>query len=286
MPIDEANETIRKRILDGGAFMAARFGSIEFEAVRTFVLSRRSLVRRLHAYAYHNEVPWWRESTLVRLANNTGFFPATKEMVDRFCETMLEAMGAVDLLGSWVPGENLVADLMPAASVCELRGLEPYYSTRPWTEALAHRRVCVVHPFAETIVAQMKKRQALFADPRMLPDFDLVTVKAVQSIAGNRTDFADWFAALDWMYERAMGQGFDVAIVGCGAYGFPLAARLKSAGKQVVHLGGATQLLFGIKGRRWDSHPVIGALYNEHWVRPSEEERPKGAEGVEGACYW
>ena len=32
----------------------------------------------------------------------------------------------------------------------------------------------------------------------------------------------------------------------------PLAAFIKSIGKKAVHLGGSTQILFGIKGERWD----------------------------------
>ena len=53
------------------------------------------------------------------------------------------------------------------------------------------------------------------------------------------------------MYTEAVKIDFDTAIIGCGAYGFPLAAKLKAAGKQAFHMGGATQLLFGIKGSRW-----------------------------------
>ena len=51
-------------------------------------------------------------------------------------------------------------------------------------------------------------------------------------------------------------------------------------------MGGATQILFGIKGNRWDQHSVIGKLYNEAWVRPNENETPKKAGINEGACYW
>lgn len=46
------------------------------------------------------------------------------------------------------------------------------------------------------------------------------------------------------------------------------------------------QVLFGIKGRRWDSHPFISTLYNEFWVRPRQNETPEGAIMVEGGCYW
>jgi hypothetical protein len=78
----------------------------------------------------------------------------------------------------------------------------------------------------------------------------------------------------------------EIIILGCGAYGFPLASKLKAAGKQVIHLGGATQLLFGIKGKRWDNNPPTAALYNEYWTRPAPQEYPPGALKVEGGCYW
>ena len=35
-----------------------------------------------------------------------------------------------------------------------------------------------------------------------------------------------------------------------------------------VQMSGATQLLFGIKGKRWDTHPIISKLYNEAWGPP------------------
>ena len=40
-----------------------------------------------------------------------------------------------------------------------------------------------------------------------------------------------WFDALDKMYKDIRELDFDVAIVGCGAYGLPLAAKIKSLGK-------------------------------------------------------
>ena len=81
---------------------------------------------------------------------------------------------------------------------------------------------------------------------------------------------------------------FDIAIIGCGAYGMPLAAMLKKAGKQAIHLGGATQLLFGIKGRRWEENypSKIATFFNEYWVYPAESEKPKNASTVEMGCYW
>jgi hypothetical protein len=72
-------------------------------------------------------------------------------------------------------------------------------------------------------------------------------------------------------------------------------------GKKAIHLGGGLQLLFGIKGKRWDN-PNYGvnefkeyeglmsnsysSLYNESWIRPLKEETPKNAMKLEGATYW
>ena len=56
--------------------------------------------------------------------------------------------------------------------------------------------------------------------------------------------------------------------------------------KSSIHLGGATQILFGIKGHRWDTHDVISSFYNDHWVRPSKEETPEKAKINEEGCYW
>jgi len=57
-------------------------------------------------------------------------------------------------------------------------------------------------------------------------------------------------------------------------------------GKQAIHLGGATQILFGIRGARWDEMETYRKLYNKHWIRPNEMEVPKDANRIEDGCYW
>lgn len=88
------------------------------------------------------------------------------------------------------------------------------------------------------------------------------------------------------MYGKALKIDFDLAIIGCGAYGFPLAAKLKRAGKQVIHMGGATQISFGIKGRRWVENPRAEVKFNDAWVYPLKSETPQNCNAVEEHCYW
>ena len=116
-------------------------------------------------------------------------------------------------------------------------------------------------------------------------------IKAVQTIAGEKSHFGNWFEALDYMKNEIANRDFDLLIVGCGAYGLPLAAFGKQMGKKAIHLGGGTQLLFGIKGKRWEGRyhgddTRFADLFNEYWTYPSENEKPQNAEKVEGGCYW
>lgn len=88
------------------------------------------------------------------------------------------------------------------------------------------------------------------------------------------------------MTDEAAKIDFEVAIIGCGAYGYPLAARIKQKGKKAVHMGDPSQLLFGIYGDRWTSLPNFEPWINDSLVRSSINEKPKGFNKVEGGCYW
>ena len=108
----------------------------------------------------------------------------------------------------------------------------------------------------------------------------------LESLGGQDTGYASWFDALAAMEREMDAADYDVAIVGAGAYGLPLAAHARDTGHAAIQMSGATQLLFGIKGKRWDSHPIIGKLYNDAWVRPDETEGITHKEKVEGGSYW
>jgi hypothetical protein len=220
------------------------------------------------------------------MRNNAGFFPVTDESLGAFGGRMIQEMQNIDVLGSWLPQEVNVLEFMKHAIIVNLADLEPYYHFRPWSEALEGKKVLVIHPFEQSIQQQYRRREVLFKDQRVLPKFELVTLKAVQSIAGNDPGFRTWFDALDWMCEKVAQIKFDVAIIGAGAYGLPLASYVKSLGRKAVHLGGATQILFGIQGKRWDERPFFRELYNQYWIRPLSSEVPDNHRCVEEGCYW
>lgn len=284
-----ASDAIRARLLSGAPTMVGRLGAVEIACLENHRAIHRSasILRSADYVRGRSRAFWgWEDGVLADMHQNAGFFPTDAGSLERFAELMLEDMPYVDVLGSWLRAEQHFGSYLEGAVKVRLRDLEPYYQRDPWSEALAGKTVLVVHPFAATISSQHARRDQLFADQRVLPDFELKTLAAVQSVAGTDSGFSTWFEALDRMRDDIDKTSFDVALIGAGAYGFPLAAHVKRLGKAAVHLGGAVQILFGIKGKRWDDHPEISALYNEHWVRPDPSERPTTYLAIEDGCYW
>lgn len=274
--VEAANRQIYEALMSDKPFLAARFGDAELRAL-VYTLEH-DLGLRKHFPEYIRRV----------MHKNAGFFPATEDNLLRFGRLLFKSAAQVDMYGVWY---NLMEDFVihqqnSQAELVRLTALEPYRSKQPWSRALKGKKVLVVHPFEESIRSQFKVKDHLFANKDVLPDFELLTYKAVQTNAGGTCQYGDWFEALDAMYDDICQMNFDVAIVGCGAYGLPLAAKLKDMGKQVIHLAGATQILFGIRGARWDVRPDMQKYFNEYWVRPAESEKPKDAAAVENGCYW
>ena len=284
-----ANELIYQKLISDKPCMIARFGSTEMLCLTNYIgVKHQNTFKNYSGFVKYQTPPWWWEtSTINQMQQWSGFFPASVDKIKQFCEVMLKDIKQIDILGSWLKQESFFQNELGNVKRIVLEDMEPFFCTNPWTRALAGKKVLVVHPFAETIEHQYLKRKSLFAD-NLLPDFELKIIKAVQSIAGVETEFADWFEALESMKSKIDAIDYDICIIGAGAYGLPLAAHVKRMGKKAIHLAGVTQLLFGIKGKRWENYIVwpYMNLYNEHWVRPGENEKPKNAQIVEGACYW
>jgi len=280
-----SSELLRSLIAAGNPFMVARFGANELGCVLDYL--QRSGITAWSNYLTGKR-PWvgYRRNILRDMEWNAGFFPINPKSLERFAQKVIEDSALLDVLGTWILEEEFVSHYHPQAKLIPLRLLEPFWSDVPWTSSLAGKRVLVIHPFAKTIESQFQRRKQLFKDTRILPDFDLVTLKAIQSAARQPTDYGSWFEALDCMAESMAKINFDIALIGCGAYGFSLAAHAKRIGKQALHLGGATQLLFGIAGARWIERPEYRNIMNEHWTKPSEEERPVNFKQMENGCYW
>lgn len=271
----DANRRIADGILGDKPFLACRFGDAELRTV-VYALENKLGIRK-----------GFPDYIRKKMSVCAGFFKTDDENMLKFGDLFLSCCKEIDVIGVWynLMEDYIIHNFAPNAHCVELDGLAPYMTDIPWSAALKGKKVLVIHPFKDSIEKQYAKRKLLFPGTDVLPEFELHTLKAVQTSCGEASKFKDWFCALDYMFDEAMKIDFEVAIIGCGAYGFPLAAKLKAAGKKVVHMGGVTQMLFGIAGNRWLDRPE-SKFINENWCKPQESERPENASDVEGACYW
>lgn len=276
---EDANEIVANHILSDKPEMICRFGTLELDTMRMM----------LNAKGCNPKYNKWHKDLF---SNTAGFFPIDDYNMTRFACEQFEILKDVDVLASRPERyeRKVVGLYLQHADIVDINAFSyPFCYKNPWSKALEGKKVLVINPFDETIKKQYEKRDKLFKNPDVLPEFELITYIPVQGIghAKKYLEYKTWFEALAAMKADIKKINFDIAIIGAGAYGMFLAQYVKSLGKKAIHMGGATQLLFGIKGSRWDSW--LGKnYYNEYWTRPSKEETPEGVELFEHGtmAYW
>jgi hypothetical protein len=251
---------------------------------------------------YHRYKKFFKDQTFT-LERNAGVFPQEEQALLQWVEETTEANKTCDILaaGWYAPLRQqellFLNQVNPDYCCVPLRSLEPYYVPPQlrWTALLSDQRVGVVSSFTKTMQGQLNRRNAVWGNQvdSYLPDsaeFVFFQTGYSPAIAKGQAEWSPavktWMDAIDKLEADILAADVRIVLIGCGGLGMPLAQRLKQKGKIVLVLGGAIQVLFGVKGERWKHHDVIGKLWNKAWVYPSAEETPRGASFIERSCYW
>ena len=281
---EKINLEIINAIQKGTPYLISRFGSEEIKWYLHFHLLSKNILTRAFNFVTCKLPSWKKED---RIIDNLTFRPKSYKTTLFFIEKMNEAIPEIDILGSWLRLESSnLLKLKKEIKSTFLLNLEPYYHQTPWSKALKGKKVLIIHPMTESIKYQfLHNREKLFRNEEVLPEFRLITLKAKYF---DDPVYDTWDKIYSYYTENIKRIDFDIAIIGCGPWGMPLAAEIKKMGKIAIHLGGATQLLFGITGNRWDKfYPEFTKEYvNEFWIRPSQEEKPSWAKNYDHNAYW
>jgi hypothetical protein len=250
---------------------------------------------------------WW----FSYFCNVAGVFPIDINFYkNQYIPSNLNAIKNSDIVG-WVPItqvdplEKFEKEVL-RDKVCftDLDFLDPCYLVEyeePWTSKLAGKKVLVVSPHHDSIFKQWKNKQNVWGNKvdKILP-FELVDViKSPHppqieggSLEVDGKELSSWFQVEKYLENQISKYDFDLLIVGAGAYAPPLCSFAKSMGKMAINPGGATQLFFGIYGKRWTTEgnfPTHVKYFNDDWIYPLTEDKPKNfsvVESMEGNCYW
>jgi hypothetical protein len=249
--------------------------------------------------------PWPKSASWHRPASRlyycSGLFPVRKDVFFRWAEEYRSALHSLDVVAQWQPGniyegvlEKKIINRECPQAFRAGRSLIHFFlgnHRSGWLDDLARLRWLVIHPFEKTIQAQLPHLTevgvfSLSADPAVRQRArDTRILRCPQFAYMEPPRHRDWLHALEDMKREMERQAedFDIALVGAGAWSLPLTAHAKKIGKKGMHLGGALQLLFGIKGGRFDDWSI---LYNDRWIRPLAEERPPNHRLMEQGAYW
>lgn len=270
------NDTILKLLKLNRPFLAGRMGHAEsVVAGLVFSMDKIHFGRR-----FFDKVKY-------KIYENDEFWPVDDNLVMRQGRDAVADIQQFDVYVCWDTFLERFFSRYIVPNECarvDFYSLEPFCHEVPWSSGLAGKNVLVICPYSNTVLRQYEKRKQLWQDERMLPDFKLFTLKSVYG-RPSAPGCATWFDALEKMYQDAMQIDFDVAILACGTFAIPLGVRFKRAGRSAITMCGVTQILFGIKGKRWDDRAYVSKFYNEYWVRPDQEELPDFAKKVEKGCY-
>lgn len=210
----DGNEYIYNRLMDNNPCLIGRIGTIEMGVWNNCIAVELGIKPKLS------------EGSRTDLCLGPGFFPInlSDQMILQWAKLYSVSLSDVDGFATFdTHSEDYVVNRYCSNAVLmQLLSLEPYFYNSPWSRALKGRKVLVIHPFEDTIRKQYQYHEHLFQNKDVLPDFELKTIKAVQSVAGESTQFSSWFEALDYMKRQIDACDFDVAIIGCGAYALPL----------------------------------------------------------------
>jgi len=275
-------------------FFIGRNGSTEMEVFHFWHVYRKTG----HPYPV---------SMMEKLEQVSGIWPATQKSIDSWAETYSKSLEKLDgLAASWYkPYMKIENDFLnvysPNSFRVPLRCLEPYYvkSEDRWTQYLLGKKVAVVSSFADSIQMQVwaqdpnKIWAALNSPETILPNnvqwYPIRSYYPPKISLGGSTAWTSatcWQDAVAYVVKEVLSTDAQIVLIGCGALGMCIGAELKAAGRSSILMGGAIQILFGIKGQRWETHDIISRFWNDAWIYPSKNETPPGADLIEGGCYW
>ncbi|MCQ2523351.1 MAG: hypothetical protein MJ123_03350 [Lachnospiraceae bacterium] len=283
---DELNAQMLHKLCNNEPFMFARLGMTEANIVGEYI--EKELGGRTE-YS-ENWISW--------LYRTSGFFGDKNNVdadVDKYAKLTLEAVKDTDYFACWQPlyvdyianhyvknGKLFKYNKVTGHSVNSIED-------NHWSKGLAGKKVLVVSSFPESITKQYAIKEKLCnVKERCLPDFELITYKSPETQMGENTeDYKDWFDAFEKLEREVLAIDFDVALIGCGAYGYPLAASVRRSGKTAIELCGSLVKLFGIYGKglegRWGKE--LESWKTEYWIRPIDTP-PACYKQIERGSYW
>lgn len=217
----------------------------------------------------------------------SGIFPADSSFLLEFHEFYLGWLRTLDCIGAF--GHPIEAKLFRGLGLTqplvEFRNQEPDRSIPANEEncflpALRDKKLLLVNCFAELLRSRATKDT--FEDVWKKTGKPWFYPKSVQSLTvpygfDRRThqQFTNSISLFHSLGASLEQMDFDVALIGAGGLGVPLAGKVKSLGKVGISMGGVLQVVFGVVGKRWLGRKNWSEKYiTADWTEVPDQYQP------------
>lgn len=271
----DGNDWISKKFEEGKPFIVGRLGSAESCLVSQYLNNKE-----IEACGEPHSC--------------SGIYPVTQDMLYKFSEIYMKSLLKLNKNDAMLTFSNIkkyedkIFPKLKFSTIMKNRAVEPFYFDDPWSKHLKGKTVLIIHGFIPSIKCQLKRYKYLFNNKFILPEFKPKFIQMPQCLGG-KTPHKSYVETLNVVKDMIDKIGkFDVSIIAAGGYAMPLAVHCKTKHNSIsIVMGGGSQIMFGLKGHRWDNHAQISKLYNKYWMYPLEEDTPDNAETIEmGGPYW
>ncbi|MBL4595415.1 MAG: hypothetical protein JKX99_02430 [Robiginitomaculum sp.] len=277
VPAEEGNARIKELLYSDAPFLAGRVGSTEL----------RNLLY-INGLKFALKAP-------PRLEIEAGIFPGNFTTAKNFVAELEAGLELVDVLISfgWSGEGYLKNYLREDVLVTRPHALEPYLLPGTgWWHALRGKRVLIVNSFASFLKERLTRETLLKLWPQEFEHIEKILPRdciAINTPYGweskTKSKYRSYADVLDDLKNQISNTDYDVALIACGGIGLPLAAWVKSQGKQAIHVGGVLQVWGGIKGKRFMTEKPWDAMDKTYWVNAPDSTRPSSTDYGAG-CYW
>jgi hypothetical protein len=166
-----------------------------------------------------------------------------------------------------------------------LNGTQLYDRIDSIFDSMRNRKVLVISAFDGLVKSQYTSGNLykIYENFPIIKSLD--TVKFPYCFCNNGPH-NNYFETLESVFEEIKTIDFDIALLGCGAYGHMLCHLIDTElKKDAIYVGGSIQSLFGILNKRekqWNNYPA-----SEYWITEIPDEyKPSNHNMVENGCYW
>lgn len=246
---------------------------------------------------------------IFQLINNAGINVTTIKDIHEYVFSTLKSIQNCTALAVWEKqspvykytgkGQDYLCRISKGEEVFA-RSLEPFNflnRSANWGECLKRKNILVISSFCESMKRQIenKKLDKIFGDKTWLEGCKFTFVRPPITLSGNHEN-KSWLVHFSDFKKRvsehitSLETKPDVVLVSCGGYGMPICNYIYSElNLSTIYVGGVLQIFFGIIGKRWLNEKEVLHFfekYREHWIFPSEVEKPSNFNNVERGCYW